>query len=690
MGISPQRGPTTEHDHSLDFLGLSDAPGTLGRLGPYQVTEVLGRGGFGVVLKAFDPGLGRAVAIKVLAPQLATSAAARSRFAREARAAAAVVHDHVVAIHAVDSWNGLPYLVMPYVAGCSLQERIDRDGPLGVKEVLRIGMQTALGLTAAHAQGLVHRDVKPSNILLENGVERVKLTDFGLARAVDDASLTQSGVVAGTPQYMSPEQALGETVDHRSDLFSLGSVLYFICAGHPPFRANSTPAILRRVSDDRPRALRDVNPDVPIWLAEIIERLHAKDPAGRFQSAAEVAEVMGGYLSLLQRGLPIESPRPKALPSSPRRSSRKRTAAGVALCSVAVVAIAWAMGCTGFPPLAASFSRNNSEESRLLAAGNGQDSGFQIIVRDGSDPQVIGSGNPAVKTWPIADFTSVQVESTFRAEISQAPGFKVTTTADDNVLEYVQVVKEGTTLKIGLKPGKSFRLKSPLKAEITLPALDALDLSGASKTTFKGFKSDKAFKLKLSGASEAGGTIDAGSADFQISGASSAVVTGSAKDARLFVHGASRLKLTEFLLKKCQVELSGASNASITVKSDQPFKAKSVWGQRLERACGSERPRPCARRGEHGDSPWQRQEREAQPGRCQPSEVVGSFARWEPTDCGCHWLKLGQAQGQVPSGRSGGDWRKSSRSGRAGHRRGRRQALGFVPCQGRRSSQSQV
>ena len=269
------------------------------------MTELLGRGGFGVVLKAFDPALGRAVAIKVLAPQLATSAAARSRFAREARAAAAVVHDHVVAIHAVDSWNGLPYLVMPYVAGRSLQERVDRDGPLGVKEVLRIGIQTAQGLAAAHAQGLVHRDVKPSNILLENGVERVKLTDFGLARAVDDASLTQSGVVAGTPQYMSPEQARGEAVDHRSDLFSLGSVLYFMCAGHPPFRASSTPAVLRRVCDERPRPLREVNPDVPVWLAAIIERLHAKDPAGRFQSAAEVAETLGRYLAALQRGVPI-------------------------------------------------------------------------------------------------------------------------------------------------------------------------------------------------------------------------------------------------------------------------------------------------------------------------------------------------------------------------------------------------
>jgi serine/threonine-protein kinase len=145
---------------------------------------------------------------------LATSGGARQRFAREARAAAAVNHEHVVAIHAVDAAGGLPYFVMPYVRGESLQRRIDRTGPLEVEAVLRIGMQIAAGLAAAHAQGVIHRDIKPGNILLEHGVERVMITDFGLARAVDDASLTRSGVIAGTPQYMSPEQAKGAAVDH--------------------------------------------------------------------------------------------------------------------------------------------------------------------------------------------------------------------------------------------------------------------------------------------------------------------------------------------------------------------------------------------------------------------------------------------------------------------------------------------
>src|SRR5262249_57273064 len=130
------------------------------------------------------------------------------------------------------------YLVMQFIDGVSLQAKLDKQGPPGLKEILRIGLQTAAGLAAAHAQGLVHRDVKPANILLETGVERVKLTDFGLARAVGDASLTQSGVIAGTPLYMSPEQAVGGPIDHRSDLFSLGSVLYALCTGSPPFRAS--------------------------------------------------------------------------------------------------------------------------------------------------------------------------------------------------------------------------------------------------------------------------------------------------------------------------------------------------------------------------------------------------------------------------------------------------------------------
>lgn len=317
-------------DVPLDFLAPSEKPESLGRLGPYEVLEVIGRGGMGVVLRAFDESLHRVVAIKVMARELATSAAARRRFAREAQAAAAVSHDHVVTIHAVEQAEGLPYLVMQYVAGISLQERLDQRGPLQVHEILRIGMQTASGLAAAHAQGLVHRDIKPANILLENGVERVKITDFGLARAVDDASLTQSGVVAGTPQYMAPEQARGEAVDQRADLFSLGSVLYAMCTGRAPFRASGTMAVLKRVCEDDPGAIRQSNPEIPEWLVRIVAKLQAKDPSDRYQSAAEVAGALGQCLSHVQD--PSVVPLPHMDGSErPRASRRRLMAAALAL-----------------------------------------------------------------------------------------------------------------------------------------------------------------------------------------------------------------------------------------------------------------------------------------------------------------------------------------------------------------------
>ncbi len=292
-------------DETLSALAPSDWPDSLGRLGTYEVKGVIGRGGMGVVLKAFDPALHRNVAIKVLSSHLANCGAARRRFLREARAAAAVVHEHVVSVFAVEGAAGLPFMVMEYVPGQSLQDRLDRQGALALPEILRIGMQTAAGLAAAHAQGLVHRDVKPANILLENGIERVKLTDFGLARAAADAGMTQSGIVAGTPHYMAPEQARAEATDHRADLFSLGSTLYAMCTGVPPFRAETPVAVLRRVSDDVPRPIRQLNPEVPDWLEAIVERLHAKDPADRFDSAADVADLLGHCLAHIQEPLAV-------------------------------------------------------------------------------------------------------------------------------------------------------------------------------------------------------------------------------------------------------------------------------------------------------------------------------------------------------------------------------------------------
>ncbi|HEV3023120.1 MAG TPA: protein kinase, partial [Pirellulales bacterium] len=276
----------------LKLLAPTDDDRMIGRWGTYEVVGVVGTGGMGVVLKAFDAALNRYVAIKILAPHLGTSGAAIRRFSREGKAAAAVVHDNVIEIYHVAEAAGLPYLVMPYVRGPSLQRRLDDQGPLAVVEILRVAMQAAAGLAAAHAQGLVHRDVKPANILLADGIERVKLTDFGLARAADDASLTRTGVIAGTPQYMSPEQARGELVDPRSDLFSLGSVLYAMSTGRPPFRAETSYGVLRRITDEEPRPIREINPDIPDWLCGVVRKLMSKHPDDRFQSAHEVAALL--------------------------------------------------------------------------------------------------------------------------------------------------------------------------------------------------------------------------------------------------------------------------------------------------------------------------------------------------------------------------------------------------------------
>jgi serine/threonine protein kinase len=286
------KSPGAAKDEALSFLQPSSKPGTLGRLGHYEVLEVLGRGGFAIVVRAFDEVLQRVVAIKVLSAQMALTSPARKRFLREARASAAVRDDHVVPIHAVEE-HPRPYLVMEYIPGQTLQQKLDATGPLETSEMLRLAVQIARGLAAAHAQGLIHRDIKPSNILLEPGIEtKVKITDFGLARTADDASLTQSGVIAGTPLYMAPEQALGEPIDYRADLFSLGSVLYVMLTGRPPFRAPSALAVLKRVCDDTPRPICEIIPEAPPWLCELIGKLHAKKPQDRFQTAQEVADLL--------------------------------------------------------------------------------------------------------------------------------------------------------------------------------------------------------------------------------------------------------------------------------------------------------------------------------------------------------------------------------------------------------------
>jgi WD40 repeat protein/serine/threonine protein kinase len=325
---------------ALDFLQQSTKPGSLGRLGHYEVLEVLGQGGFGIVVRAFDEVLQRVVAIKVMSTQLAAASPARKRFLREARASAKVRHEHVVQIYAVEE-QPIPYLVMEYIPGCTLQQKLDRTGPLEPPEMLRLAIQITRGLAAAHAQGLIHRDIKPGNILLEEAIEpHAKLTDFGLARAADEASLTQSGAIAGTPMYMAPEQAEGKTIDQRADLFSLGSVFYVMLSGRPPFRASGTMAVLKRVCEDAPRPIREIIPEVPEWLCDIVAKLQAKKPEDRFQTAAEVADLLARHLAHWQQPQNAPMPAPVALPNEQRTAPARHGRKAIAVAAAALVLLA--------------------------------------------------------------------------------------------------------------------------------------------------------------------------------------------------------------------------------------------------------------------------------------------------------------------------------------------------------------
>lgn len=285
QSAAPVQNPV---ERVLESLEPSTHEAHLGRLNHYEITSVMGRGGFGVVLRAQDQKLHRDVAIKVLSPVLAHDETHRERFLTEARSAAAVKHANVVQIYAVEE-HPLPFLVMELVEGRTLHRHLADIGPLPAAQILPLAVQIAAGLSAAHAQRIVHRDIKPANILVESGTRPVvKLTDFGLAHTVDDNHLVLQKVLLGTPAYMSPEQVRGEATDHRSDLFSLGSVLYFLCCGQPAFSESSTIDLLKSVTDKSPVPLLQRVPGLPRRLVRIIERLQQKDAAQRYGSADEL------------------------------------------------------------------------------------------------------------------------------------------------------------------------------------------------------------------------------------------------------------------------------------------------------------------------------------------------------------------------------------------------------------------
>jgi urea transport system substrate-binding protein len=354
------------------FLSPPTGPDELGWLANYRVLKIVGRGGMGVVFRAEDSHLRRIVALKVILPEYAALPLARERFLREARAAAAVKSDHVVTIYQVGQDNDVPFLAMEFLEGENLESRLQKGGRLPIADVCRIGREAATGLAAAHAQALIHRDIKPANIWLEAKTGRVKLLDFGLARAADGSTgVTKTGNIVGTPDFMSPEQARGEELDARSDLFSLGAVLYTMCSGQVPFPGKSTIAVLTALAVQTPRPILEINPDVPPALVALVESLLQKSRADRPGSAEQVGETLAaleagpGTLPIFGSGSgPLSSPHVPIGPTrqavatvvspiSPQKSRRIVVVGGISFFAVVAIAAMWFLmrpGGTGVLP----------------------------------------------------------------------------------------------------------------------------------------------------------------------------------------------------------------------------------------------------------------------------------------------------------------------------------------------------
>jgi serine/threonine protein kinase len=276
-------------------------------LAPAYVVECeVGRGGMGIVYRARDARLKRAVAVKVLPPELAFRQEIRTRFLREAEMAAQLSHPNIVPIYTVDERDGLVYFVMAFVDGETLGSRLAARGRLPIDQVRRIVRQIADALAYAHAKGVIHRDIKPDNILMAADTDRALVTDFGIARAVDDSPtdpggapagtrLTATGVAMGTPAYMSPEQCAGDrTIDGRSDLYALGILAYHMLTGSPPFMGGNSASLLVKQLTEQPAPVRDRRPDVPPDLAAIVMKLLQKSPADRFADAGALIRALDG------------------------------------------------------------------------------------------------------------------------------------------------------------------------------------------------------------------------------------------------------------------------------------------------------------------------------------------------------------------------------------------------------------
>ncbi len=396
--------------HFPEVLSPPRQPGELGHLGPYRVLRKLGSGGMGLVFEAEDPKLERKVALKVLRPDLVANHEAHQRFLREARAMAALSHDHIIPIYQVGEERDVPFLAMPLLQGELLAERLRREQKLPAAEVVQIGEQIAEGLAAAHNSGLLHRDIKPGNLWLEtlSGARgagafpyRVKILDFGLTRPLDpDVVATRAGAIVGTPAYMAPEQAEGQTIDARADLFSLGCVLYQLCTGELPFKGDSIVAVLRNVAVQEPVPPNRLNAEVPAALSSLILRLLAKRPEERPATAREVAAALRALENAATASLAPAPPQPPTVACPrPRRFAHRTawTAAGLGVLGLAALAV-WLLR-----------PRNEPAPAPALAPLNGS---IDIVIWEADNPRRrdLSLSDPAALPLKATDEIGVKVK----------------------------------------------------------------------------------------------------------------------------------------------------------------------------------------------------------------------------------------------------------------------------------------
>ena len=282
-------------------MALAATPAGLSKIGRYEVAELVGEGAMARVYRARDPDIDRTVAIKLLKDDLCVDTEYVNRFLREARAAGAISHPNIVTIYDVGRHGDTPYITMEFMDEKSLGDVLSENAKMSVRQVLTLGIQLARALDHAHRRGIVHRDVKPDNILMMGGGQTVKITDFGIARldSADDLQKTNAGTVLGTPRYMSPEQAAGLSVDGRSDLFSLGAILYELLTGKKAFDSNNVATLIFQIMHKEPPPIRNLVPEVPVGLQRIVAKLLAKRADHRFQTGQEVADALGRELSAL-------------------------------------------------------------------------------------------------------------------------------------------------------------------------------------------------------------------------------------------------------------------------------------------------------------------------------------------------------------------------------------------------------